>query len=394
MTNHPNRSSVEYIINGFTNGFDIGYSGLIEPSCPHNLLSACNNPRAVHEAITKELSRHTSGPFDVPPFHNIHCSPLGAVPKKNNTYRLILDLSSPKNNSVNEGINHDEFSVKYSSFDYAVNLVRSLGPHCTMAKMDIRHAFRLCPVRQADWPLLGMFWNNQYFVDTRLPFGSRSSPFIFNTFADLLLWILITCYGIPFILHYLDDFFLADKNNKLSLHMETMKSAFKWLGVPLAPEKIEGPVTRITYLGIELDSRKFTIQLPQDKLTNLLKLWSRRRSCTKLELLSLIGKLSFAAKVVKPGRMFLRRLINLSTSVKSLHHHIYINKQSKADIDWWDCFLPLWNGISLIQEDYLDANHLSFFTDASNKGFGAVYGNKWFAQAWPAHFDKYHINVK
>ena len=37
----------------------------------------------------------------------------------------------------------------------------------------------------------------QYFVDTRLPFGSRSSPFLFNRFANLLAWILIFVYGIP-----------------------------------------------------------------------------------------------------------------------------------------------------------------------------------------------------
>ena len=47
-----------------------------------------------------------------PPFSCLHCSPLGAVPKKDGTHRIILDLSSPKNCSVNAGIDHDEFSVK------------------------------------------------------------------------------------------------------------------------------------------------------------------------------------------------------------------------------------------------------------------------------------------
>ena len=37
-------------------------------------------------------------------------------------------------------------------------------------------------------------------------------------------------------------------------------------------------------------------------------------SCTKRELLSLIGLLQHAAKVVVPGRTFVRRLINLSSS--------------------------------------------------------------------------------
>ena len=103
--------------------------------------------------------------------------------------------------------------------------------------------FASCPVSPLDWPLLGMFWNNFYFVDTRLPFGSRSSPFIFNTFADALTWILIHVFGIPYLLHYLDDFFIADNKNQLLQYMDRMKKAFQWLGVPLAPDKIEGPST-------------------------------------------------------------------------------------------------------------------------------------------------------
>ena len=112
------------------------------------------------------------------------CPPLGAVEKKDSTYRIILDLSSPKGQAVNDGIDQADYSVRYSSFDDAVDLVHSLGPGSTMAEIDIKHAFRLCPVRPQDYQLLGMCWNGKYYIDTRLPFGSRSSPFIFNSFAD------------------------------------------------------------------------------------------------------------------------------------------------------------------------------------------------------------------
>ena len=107
--------------------------------------------------------------------------------KKDSTYRIILDLSSPKGQAVNDGIDQADYSVRYSSFDEAVDLVRFLGPGSTMAKIDIKHAFRLCPVRQQDYQLLGMCWNGKYYIDTRLPFGSRSSPFIFNSFADAVV---------------------------------------------------------------------------------------------------------------------------------------------------------------------------------------------------------------
>ena len=79
-----------------------------------------------------------------------------------------------------------------------------------------------------------------------------------------MAWILINLFAVPYLLHYLDDFFLADNNKKLSAYMDTTKEAFHWLGVSLALDKLEGPTTFITYLGIQINSSSFTISLPQD----------------------------------------------------------------------------------------------------------------------------------
>ena len=80
------------------------------------------------EAIQKELIRgHTSGPFAEPPFTQTHCSPIGSVGKPDGSYRLIPDLSSPREEAVNEGIDRQEFSVTYSRFDDAVDIVHALG---------------------------------------------------------------------------------------------------------------------------------------------------------------------------------------------------------------------------------------------------------------------------
>ena len=81
----------------------------------------------------------------------------------------------------------------------------------------------------------------------------------------------------------------------------------------------------ITFLGMELDSVALEIRLPQEKLSQLkavLASWRGRKVCRKRDLLSLIGLLSHACKVVRAGRSFLRRLIDLSTIAKHLHHFI------------------------------------------------------------------------
>ena len=102
------------------------------------------------------------------------------------------------------------------------------------------------------------------------------------------------------------------------------------------------------------------------------------------ELLSLIGKLSFAAKVVQPGRIFLHRLTDLSTTVRELHHHILIIGESRRDIEWWLEFLPTWNVQSVIPElGWAASPDLELYTDASTVGYGAVYQTHWFSAKWP-----------
>eukprot|EP00731_Ephydatia_muelleri_P015648 Em0009g72a len=165
--------------------------------------------------------------------------------------------------------------------------------------------------------------------------------------------------------------------------MSRMLTVCDQLGIPVASEKLEGPTTALTFLGIVLDTSAQQLRLPPDKLeelTGLIRSWLSRHKATKRELLSLIGKLSFAAKVVPAGRLFLRRLIDLSTTVRKLHHHISLNAEARADIRWWDSFLPSWNGVAMfLDPEWTAADSLQLYTDASGSlGFGAYFNGAWF----------------
>ena len=95
---------------------------------------------------------------------------------------------------------------------------------------------------------------------------------------------------------------------------------------------------QLVFLGIEIDSQTMGYRLPQDKLSSLsdaISEWKNRRKCLKRELLSLIGSLSFACCVIKPGRIFLHRLINLFTTVSKLSHHINL---TATDLDGFGLF--------------------------------------------------------
>ena len=121
------------------------------------------------------------------------------------------------------------------------------------------------------------------------------------------------------------------------------------------------------------------IRLAAGKLSQVkevLRSWGERNKCTKRELLSVIGLLAFASKVVKPGR-FLRRLIDLSTTVSSLDHFIYLNLEARADISWWAQFLPDWPRVEIIHPTPIMAVELRLFIDASDLGLCCMFGPHW-----------------
>ena len=81
-----------------------------------------------------------------------------------------MDLSQPHGSSINDSISKDQFSCEYSHFDEATDLLNKLGCGSLMCKLDIRHAYRLLPVRPDQWNHLCYYWEGSYYVDLVLPF--------------------------------------------------------------------------------------------------------------------------------------------------------------------------------------------------------------------------------
>ena len=194
-------------------------------------------------------------------------------------------------------------------------------------------------------------------------------------------------------LHYLDDFLILGPAGSplCGQALQTTLTLCDELGFPVALEKTEGPATTLTFLGIEIDSVAGQVRLPHDKLERLLTTinqWMKqaddptpRGTGKKRELLSLIGLLTHAATVVRPGRAFLHGLIDATATVQDLEHWVHLNRSARADIAWWHTFLRTWNGISVMppsNEPFI------IVSDASGGwGCGAMYANLWFQLQWP-----------
>lgn len=116
------------------------------------------------------------------------------IKKPVNGWRLITHLSSPNQFSVNDFIDPALCKVKYTSFDKVVNMISELAESARIAKSDVSQAFRLLIVNPADFDLLGIKINDEYYIDKCLPMGCSISCSLFEKFATFLQWIVQTVW--------------------------------------------------------------------------------------------------------------------------------------------------------------------------------------------------------
>lgn len=157
----------------------------------------------------------------------------------------------------------------------------------------------------------------------------------FETLSSAVEWIARKKLNIDHILHLLDDFLIVASSAKLCQdQLDLFLSLCSYLGIPMAPEKTCGPATTLSFAGIELDSICLEACLPLDKIhksTQWISEFLGHKKASLREVQSLTGLLNFACSVIKPGRAFLRRLIDLTVGVKSPHHLVQLNKEVKED---------------------------------------------------------------
>lgn len=391
LAEHPDRALAEYLWRSIRDGFRIGfnYGRHSLRSSSGNMQSARDHPEVVNEYLAQEcMEGRVRGPLSAEERTGIQVSRFGVIPKgKSGKWRLIIDLSSPEGKSVNDGIDQDLCAMTYSSVDDAVREVLRVGRGAHLAKVDIKQAYRMVPVHPDDQPLLGMMWEGAWYVDTALPFGLRSAPKIFSAIADALEW-QVRREGVQAILHYLDDFLLVEPSaGEGEVALQKLLSVFARMKVPVAPEKLEGPATRLKFLGIILDTETLSLHLPQEKLAELRMLvanWLGRRFATVKELESLVGKLQHAATVVRPGRSFMRRLFELLKGARRNQRWVRLNVAARSDLMWWHTFMTRWNGAAMMSDPSRWEVGPRLYSDASGRfGCGAWWSTQWFQLPWP-----------
>ncbi len=336
-----------------------------------NHFSALSAPDLLTADLQKQLQHDRLTKVELDSESQFVCSPLGLVPKHDGGWRRIHDLSFPHGHSINDGIPQSWGALEYTTFDEAVDALLQQGQGALLVKRDLKDAFRHIPVAFSDQHLLGFFCDNSYWLERFLPFGLRTSPFLFDLFAKGVNWVLFAVLHWSVVLHYLDDFFaILPSWADAEAYGRQFDKLCDDLGLTVTHTKdILGTIA--DFLGIELDSTLMQARLPPDKLerarrtvADLLKRATiPHRELESGELESAVGFLSFAAKIVVPGRAFLRSLFEAIRRPVAI---IRLSADMKADLLWWKTFLKDWNGLKLLRL-VADRDSWYIWTDASGK---------------------------
>ena len=436
MLHHYNFDPVktEELIQGFLNGFDIGYRGPLERmDTAENIPFTVGTPTDMWEKIMKEIKLgRTAGPFAKIPYKHFMQSPVGLVPKAGGQTRMIFHLSydfADERRSLNFYTPREECTVTYNDLDYAVKTCRYLSSvhwsqmmndpdneflnehQIFFAKSDLRSAFKILPILpsqrcfliyKAKHPVSGRTY---WFVEKTLPFGASVSCKRFQLFSESLKHIVEHQTGNFFqVTNYLDDFLFVARTDVLVNQMvRDFLNICSHLGVPVALDKTEWGTTQIVFLGILLDGRRHCLMVPDDKIQKALRLlqWVRNSSKLTIKIIQkLTGTLNFLSRAIIPGRTFTRSLYDKLKKYDSKgrmlksYHHVNLNKTFKSDCEVWEYFLTNATLTELCRpfvdlDQSVHSVKLHFATDATlnpDLGMGGIFAERWFAQKWNKQF--------
>ena len=366
-----------------------------------NHKGAVDYPEQLQKYINKEMScGAVMGPYHKIPFDGkVGISPLSTRPKKGSMdRRVILDLSFPIGNSVNDGIPKDTYlglisKLTFPKVDDFACRIFELGQGCLMFKIDLSRYFRQISMDPGDYAMIGYVINGDIYFDKVLPMGMRSAPYIAQRITNAIAHIHRSLQY--FLLNYVDDFVGAELSSIAWQAFRALDQLLTELGVEKAKDKTIPPTTKLEFLGITFNSESMTMGVPTDKLQEIqeeINTWLLKTSARRKEVESLIGKLQFIAKCVKAGRIFLGRLIQWLRQMDRKNNY-RIPLEARKDIAWWGRCMTIYNGTSLLWLMKEPGTDTVLQTDACPKGFGGIYGKEYFRGRFPEQEQNRNIAI-
>ena len=110
--------------------------------------------------------------------------------------RIIVDLSWPVDESVNDGIDGEMYlgessDLHFPTIDDIISLIHNAGQGCLIYKRDLKLAYRQFLVDPGDWQYLGYFFNMYITLTRFFAYTRKILRWVFSDQRERLLSFII-----------------------------------------------------------------------------------------------------------------------------------------------------------------------------------------------------------
>ena len=311
---------------------------------------------------------------------------LFLVPKPNNKWRPILDLSA-----LNKFLKVGTFKMETPE-----TIRTSLHQGEWVTSIDFKDAYFHIPIHPQSRKYLRFHLLGQSYQFKALPFGLSTAPMEFTTVVKEVK-LIAQSQGIR-VHQYLDDWLVRARSYQDCLrHTNELVTICQTLGWIVNVEKSElDPKQVFDFVGYQYDLKLGKVRPTQERWQTLHKKVLSLLTVTQCrvrQLMSLIGLLTATEKQVHLGRLHMRpiqwHLKNHWKTPESLEKWIPIPKSLHSHLRWWLQESNVLQGQTLHPMDH----SVQIFTDASKEGWGAHLEGHMCKGKWSPSESKLHINV-
>lgn len=363
------------VTQGLLFGFPTYYRGggviLRDYSSP---LPPDDEKRAVDKAEESVRNGWAVGPFDRVPFPNDKCpqqaivTKLFTIPKhkwiNDGKRRLIFHKSFPKGESINAITPRHDAAIFFprGTFHYLtlakiLAIITKAGKGCLIITFDAKDAYKQLYVKLDDLYQQVFKAGGKFYVDLCASFGALYGNDSYSTFAYVHCFCLAAATGtVGWLFHYVDNYILVvpysgkTTSVRASLSMFCLRREVNRSG--LQTHEWVGPTHRVTFIGWEIDTLKFTVSITAERRKFMIKLlleWGTKVSATVSELSSLIGLLIFLSQIIGGIKATIGILILERTSLhRRAKTNFIVSARVRSSIAHIAFVLERWSGHAVI----------------------------------------------
>ena len=338
-------------------------------------------------ALTQELQHLLQkGAIEPAPQSPGFYSHLFLVQKASGSWRPIIDLST-----LNGYVTSSHFHMETPQ-----SVLRSIRPGDWMVSLDLQDAYLQVPVHHDSRSYLRFMVEERTYQFRVLCFGLTTAPQVFTRIIAPVSAILHK-YGVR-MLRYLDDWLILASSELACLQSrDRLLTVCTELGIQINLTKSSlVPTQSLVYLGMEIRSLPFIARPTPARVSNLLRLIEEFLSTPSPPAFlwrRLLGHLSSLTLLV-PGGMLRMRLLQLCLKDQwdflDDQFQVSWSPLCREDLLWWARVAQRREGVSLS----LPVPDVSFFSDASDVGWGALVGEHHASGLWSPLQTALSINLR